>query len=161
MSDIGRDPVFAERLAGEGLTLPIYPENGRFPTYLEVLALVTGIDGYTVPDASEVDAEHDYSIIVEDAARSTGILLEVHGSVVEDDGAKRRFWERKPGSPREFCFDKGDHDMICVIARRLSQVCGPLLLCNDLGYCTGVEAGSDCAEWTLIGQQGANRSPNG
>jgi len=67
MSDIGRDPVFAEWLAGEGLTLPIYPENGRFPTYLEVLALVTGIDGYTVPDASEVDAEHDYRIIVEDS----------------------------------------------------------------------------------------------
>ncbi len=154
MVDLKGDTVFEEWLASEGLTIPVYPEEAHFPSYTEVLALVTGIDGYTVPDAPETEANNNYRLAVLNEASNTEISLEVCGSIIEKNSAERSHRGRQPGGPREFCFERSDYDMTIPIVRGLAEVCGPLLLCNDFGTCAVVEAGQSGEECKFIGRSG-------
>lgn len=161
MVDLKDDTVFEEWLASEGLTIPVYPEEAHFPSYTEVLALVTGIDGYTVPDAPETEATEandNYSFAVLNKASNTEISLEVRGSIIEENSAERSHQDRQPGGPREFYFGKSGYDVTILIARRLAEVCGPLLLCNDFGTCAVVEAGQSGEECKFIGRSGQKQA---
>ena len=141
----GRSDALASSLEAFGITIAVDQSPSRYPTPREIRAVLDQLDGYAV--TYHVDA-YTWWADVTDAvdpqhARWTSLIVQDFEGV-EDE-------------PHEFYFAKGWEDLIIQIVEKLSRVCGPLVLIDDINWMPllitpETDVGSALIKWQALSE---------